>query len=170
MKFLIKKIILILLLTFNYSSLSAIESVKIVLKINNEILTNIDIENEYNYLIALNNDFKNVEKNKALEIAKDSLMKEKIKKIEVEKYFDLNQKSEILPSIIKSLYAGINIKNLDEFKNYLKVNNIRYSDIEEKINIETSWNNLIYQKYRDQVKINEKDLKKKILLQKSKLW
>ena len=167
MKFLIKKIILILLLTFNYSSLSAIESVKIVLKINNEILTNIDIENEYNYLIALNNDFKNVEKNKALEIAKDSLMKEKIKKIEVEKYFDLNQKSEILPSIIKSLYAGINIKNLDEFKNYLKVNNIRYSDIEEKINIETSWNNLIYQKYRDQVKINEEDLKKKILLQKS---
>ena len=88
MKFLIKKIILILLLTFNYSSLSAIESVKIVLKINNEILTNIDIENEYNYLIALNNDFKNVEKNKALEIAKDSLMKEKIKKKEVEKYFD----------------------------------------------------------------------------------
>ncbi len=167
MKFLIKKIILILLLTFNYSSLSAIESVKIVLKINNEILTNIDIENEYNYLIALNNDFKNVEKNKALEIAKDSLMKEKIKKIEVEKYFDLSQKSEILPSIIKSLYAGINIKNLDEFKNYLKVNNIRYSDIEEKINIETSWNNLIYQKYRDQVKINEEDLKKKILLQKS---
>jgi peptidyl-prolyl cis-trans isomerase SurA len=167
MKFLIKKIILILLLTFNYSNLSAIESVKIVLKINNEILTNIDIENEYNYLIALNNDFKNVEKNKALEIAKDSLMKEKIKKIEVEKYFDLTQKSEILPSIIKSLYAGINIKNLDEFKNYLKVNNIRYSDIEEKINIETSWNNLIYQKYRDQVKINEEDLKKKILLQKS---
>ena len=167
MKFLIKKIILILLLTFNYSSLSAIESVKIVLKINNEILTNIDIENEYNYLIALNNDFKNVEKNKALEIAKDSLMKEKIKKIEVEKYFDLTQKSEILPNIIKSLYAGINIKNLDEFKNYLKVNNIRYSDIEEKINIETSWNNLIYQKYRDQVKINEEDLKKKILLQKS---
>lgn len=167
MKFLIKKIILILLLTFNYSSLSAIESVKIVLKINNEILTNIDIENEYNYLIALNNDFKNVEKNKALEIAKDSLMKEKIKKIEVEKYFDLSQKSEILPSIIKSLYAGINIKNLDEFKNYLKVNNIRYSDIEEKINIETLWNNLIYQKYRDQVKINEEDLKKKILLQKS---
>ena len=95
------------------------------------------------------------------------MMKEKIKKIEVEKYFDLNQKSEILPSIIKSLYAGINIKNLDEFKNYLKVNNIRYSDIEEKINIETSWNNLIYQKYRDQVKINEEDLKKKILLQKS---
>lgn len=167
MKFLIKKIILILLLTFNYSNLSAIESVKIVLKINNEIVTNIDIENEYNYLIALNNDFKKVEKNKALEIAKNSLMKEKIKKIEVEKYFDLTQKSEILPSIIKSLYAGINIKNLDEFKNYLKVNNIKYSDIEEKINIETTWNNLIYQKYNDQVNINEEELKKKILLQKS---
>ena len=161
-----KKIILILLLTFYYSNLSAIENVKIILKINNEIITNIDVENEYNYLIALNNDFKEIQKNKALEIATNSLLKEKIKKIEVSKYFDLSKKSESLPNIVKNLYTGLNLKNLDGFKNYIRKYNINYSDIEEKINIETSWNRLVYKKYIDQVKIDTEKLKKKIINQK----
>jgi len=156
-----------MILTFNYSNLSAIENVKILLKINNEIITNIDVENEYNYLIALNNDFKKIQKDKGLKIAIDSLTKEKIKKIEIEKYFDLNQKSEIIPNIIRSLYTSINLKNLDDFKNYLKGYNLNYLDIEKKINIETTWNKLVYKKYRDQVKIDTEKLKKTILNQKS---
>ena len=132
MKFYIKKFILIIILTFNYSNLSAIENVKILLKINNEIITNIDVENEYNYLIALNNDFKKIQKDKALKIAIDSLTKEKIKKIEIDKYFDLNQKSKIIPNIIRSLYTSINLENLDDFKNYLKGYNLNYLDIEKK--------------------------------------
>ena len=167
MKPLIKKFILIIILTFNYSNLSAIENVKIVLKINNEIITNVDVENEYNYLIALNNDFKAIEKEEALKIAKNSLIKEKIKKIEIEKYFNLSIKSKVMPDIIKNLYTGIDLKSLDEFKNYLKKYNINYLDIEKKINIESAWNELIYNRYKDQVRINSEELKKIILDQKS---
>ena len=167
MKPLIKKFILIIILTFNYSNLSAIENVKIVLKINNEIITNVDVENEYNYLIALNNDFKAIEKEEALKIAKNSLTKEKIKKIEIEKYFNLSIKSKVMPDIIKNLYTGIDLKSLDEFKNYLKKYNVNYLDIEKKINIESAWNELIYNRYKDQVRINSEELKKIILDQKS---
>jgi len=167
MKPLIKKFILIIILTFNYSNLSAIENVKIILKINNEIITNVDVENEYNYLIALNNDFKAIEKEEALKIAKNSLTKEKIKKIEIEKYFNLSIKSKVMPDIIKNLYTGIDLKSLDEFKNYLKKYNVNYLDIEKKINIESAWNELIYNRYKDQVRINSEELKKIILDQKS---
>ena len=164
---LIKKFILIIVLTFNYSNLNAIENVKIVLKVNNEIITNVDVENEYNYLTALNNDFKKIEKKEALRIAKNSLLKEKIKKIEIEKFFDLSQKSKIMPNIIRNLYTGINLNDLDEFKNYLKKYNVNYLDVEKKVNLEATWNKLIFQKYKDQVRIDSEELKKIILNQKS---
>ena len=81
----------LLIIIFVQSYLFATENVKIILKINDEIITNIDIQKEYNYLIALNNDFKEVNKEKALLIAKESIIKEKIKKNEIEKYYDLGE-------------------------------------------------------------------------------
>jgi len=162
-----KKFILIIILIFNYSNVSAIENVKIVLKINEEIITNIDIENEYNYLAILNSDFRKMQKNRALKIAKNSALKEMIKKIEINKYFDLNKDAKMLPNIIENLYKSIGIKNEVEFKDYLKKNNLNYLYIKKKLNIETTWNSLIYRKYNDQVKIDLKKLKKTLLDQKS---
>ena len=84
----ISKILLIffinLILIFN--SFSIEEEFKIVLKIDNSIITNIDINNEYNYLIALNKDLNKIKKEEILDIARDSLVREKIKKSEIEKY------------------------------------------------------------------------------------
>ena len=167
MRLFIKKFILIIILTFNYSNLSANENVKIILKINEEIITNIDIQNEYNYLVALNNDFRNVQKDKALIIARSSLIRETIKKIEIEKYYDLSKELERLPDVVENLYRGIGIKNISEFKSYLSKYNLDYSDVRKKINIETTWNSLIYTRYNDQVKIDLKKLKKTLLTQKS---
>ena len=81
------KTLLIIIFVQNY--LFAIENVKIILKIDDEIITNIDIQKEYNYLIALNNDFKEVNKERALLIAQESIIKEKIKKKEIEKNYNL---------------------------------------------------------------------------------
>jgi len=167
MRSLIKKFILIIILIFCYSNVNAIENVKIVLKINEEIITNIDIENEYNYLAILNNDFKKIQKDRALKIAKNSALKEMIKKIEINKYYDLTKDAKMLPNIIENLYKSIGIKNEVEFKNYLKKNNLNYSYIKKKLNIETTWNSLIYRKYNDQVKIDLKKIKKSLLDQKS---
>jgi peptidyl-prolyl cis-trans isomerase SurA len=157
MRFLIKKFIIIIILIFSYSNLNAVESVKIILKINDEIITNIDIQNEYNYLAILNSDFKKIEINKALKLAKSSVIKEKIKEIEIRKYQDLSKESKVLPNVIESLYKSIGIKNEVEFKDYLKKNKLSYSYIKKKLNIETTWNSLIYTRYNNQVKI---DLKK----------
>ena len=167
MRFLINKFILIIILTFNFSNLNAIENVKIIVKINDEIITNIDIQNEYNYLIALNNDLKKVKKDKALIIAKNSIIKEKIKKIEIERYYDLSKKLDVIPSIMKSLYTSLGLANEVEFKNYLKKYNLKYNNIENKIKIETTWNRLIYTRYNDQVKIDLEKLRKSLINQKS---
>ena len=78
------KIFLFIFLTLN---LSQATEIKILKKINNEIITNVDVELEYNYLVALNNDLRNVSKNEGLKIAEDSLLREKIKLNEIKKNF-----------------------------------------------------------------------------------
>ena len=93
-----KKILYILIFILNFNNLLALES-KIIYKIQNEIITNIDIKNEYNYLLALNNNLKKLDKEKIFNIAKDSIIREKIKKVELEKNFistDLDLKMNLI--------------------------------------------------------------------------
>ena len=158
------KTLLIIIFVQNY--LFAIENVKIILKINDEIITNIDVQKEYNYLIALNNDFKEVNKEKALLIAKESIIKEKIKKKEIEKYYDLEEESDNLENVIKSFYKNLGLNNKKEFIKYIEKYGLTYREIKQKIKIEITWNQLIYAKYNEQVKINLEKLRKKILKQK----
>ena len=158
------KTLLIIIFVQNY--LFAMENVKIILKINDEIVTNIDIQKEYNYLIALNNDFKEVNKEKALLIAKESIIKEKIKKKEIEKYYDLEEESDYLENVIENFYKNLGLNNKKEFKKYIEKYGLTYRDIKQKIRIETTWNQLIYTKYNEQVKIDLEKLRKKILKQK----
>ena len=157
------KTLLIIIFVQNY--LFAMENVKIILKINDEIITNIDIQKEYNYLIALNNDFKEVNKEKALLIAKESIIKEKIKKKEIEKYYDLEEESDNLENVIKSFYKNLGLNNKKEFIKYIEKYGLTYREIKQKIKIEITWNQLIYAKYNEQVKINLEKLRKKILKQ-----
>ena len=156
----------LLIIIFVQSYLLATENVKIILKINDEIITNIDIQKEYNYLIALNNDFKEVNKEKALLIAKESIIKEKIKKKEIEKYYDLEEESDYLENVIKNFYKTLGLNNTKEFKKYIEKYGLTYREMKQKIRIETVWNQLIFQKYNEQVKIDLKKLRKKILKQK----
>ena len=57
--------ILILLIVNTIISFTNVFSteVNIVMKINNEIITNIDVENEYKYLVGLNKSLDNINKN-----------------------------------------------------------------------------------------------------------
>ena len=155
----------LLIIIFSQNYLFAMENVKIILKINDEIITNIDIQKEYNYLIALNNDFKKVNKGKALLIAKESIIKEKIKKKEIEKYYDLEEESDNLENVIKSFYKNLGLNNKKEFIKYIEKYGLTYREIKQKIKIEITWNQLIYEKYNEQVKINLEKLRKKILKQ-----
>ena len=101
----------LLIIIFVQSYLFATDNVKIILKINDEIVTNIDIQKEYNYLIALNNDFKEVNKEKALSIAKESIIKEKIKKKEIEKYYNLEEENDYVKNVLKNFYKNLGLNN-----------------------------------------------------------
>ena len=144
----------------NFSS-NAENDIFIAYKIENEIITNIDIKNETKYLIALNNQLKNIDKNKILIIATESIVKEKIKEIELLRYYKLNQKNKYLKKIIKDFYLKLNLNNETEFENYLIKYDLTIKDVLKKIEIETVWNQLILEKYKNQIKIDVEMLKKK---------
>ena len=142
----------------------------VVLKVNNKIITNVDIDNEYRYLIALNTDLQNIEKKKVMNIAKDSIIREKIKEDELLKYFDLSQENKYVDRILESFYKKLGMKNEKEFKSYLSKYNLSFDEIKKKIEIEAAWNDLIYKKYASKLEIDEIKIKNKInaLLSKSK--
>lgn len=142
-------------------------NVKIEFKIDNEVVTNIDIEKEYRYLIALNTNLQTLEKNKVYEIARTSLIKEIIKRNELIKYYDLNQNSAYMAKIIKDFYQGIGVGSEKEFENYLIQYELKMDEVIKKIEIEAVWNEFIFTKYNDQIKIDEDKLRK-ILKEKTK--
>ena len=132
------------------------------MKVNNEIITNININEEYRYLIALNTDLKSLKKEEIFNLAKNSFLREKIKENELKKYFKLNQSSKYIDQTIKNLYSSLNISSEIEFKKYLSLHNLTIEDVKKKLEIEVLWNELIYTKFHKQIDIDEKKIKKKI--------
>ena len=161
-----------LIIFFNFFCSNYIYSFEsyVVLKVNNKIITNVDIDNEYRYLIALNTDLQNIDKKKVMNIAKDSIIREKIKEDELLKYYDLNVENKYIDSILANFYKKLGMKNEKEFKSYLSKYNLSFDEIKKKIEIEAAWNDLIYSKYISKLEIDKKKIKNKIndLLSKNK--
>ena len=155
-------ILVIIFLFFKSINGFSIEN-KIIVKIENQIVTSLDINNEYKYLIALNPNIKNSKKEDLMKLSKRSVLQEKIKKIEIEKNFN-NPKipQKFLEQILRNIYSRIGMSNLDDFKKYLINNDIDFENVKNKLEIEALWNELILIKFSSKVKINEKELKKRI--------
>jgi peptidyl-prolyl cis-trans isomerase SurA len=136
---------------------------KIMVKIENQIITSLDINNELKYLTALNPSIKNINNEEIIKLAKRSIMQEKIKKIEIEKNFK-NPKipEKFLEQILQRIYSRIGLSSLDDFKKYLINNDIDFENVKNKLEIEALWNELILIKFSSKVKINEKELKERI--------
>ena len=134
--------------------------VNIQIKIDNEIITNVDIEREYRYLTALNTSFQSLEKKTAYEIALTSMIKEIIKRNELKKYYNLDQNPDYMKKIVKNFYEGLGIKNEKEFENYLLQYELKLNDVKKKLEIEALWNEFIYNKYQGQIRIDEDKLEK----------
>ena len=159
-----KKILVYLGLIFFISNSNSISlENKILIKIEDQIITSLDIDNEYKYLVALNPDIKKSDKKDIIRLAKRSVLQERIKKIEIEKNFN-NPKlpKKFIEEILKSIYSKIGISSLDDFKKYLINNNIDFENVKNKLKIEALWNELILIKFSSKVKINEKELKERI--------
>ena len=153
---------LTLIFFFFNTSLNSQEN-KILVKIENQIITSLDVNNEYKYLVALNPSIKNSKKEDIIKLSKRSIIQEKIKKIEIEKNFnDPKLPKEYFEQILQNVYLRIGLTNLDDFKKYLINNNINYENVKNKLEIEALWNELILIKFSKKVKINEEKLRNRI--------
>ena len=153
----------ILLVCFVLNNAKSIES-KIIYNIENEVITNIDIKNEFKYLIALNNSLKELNKEKLLNISNQSIIREKIKKIEILKNFkEMELNEDYYELLLKNIYTRLNLKSINEFNIYLKDYDLKIEDIKTKITIDALWNELIVQKYNSKIVINKTKIKKEIL-------
>ena len=138
---------------------------KILFKVNNEIITSIDILEEIEYLKMINDNLENLKKEKIFEISQNSIIREKIKIIELSKYFEkLEIEEKYVDMLINNLINKLKLKNEIEFKKYLNKRGLNYGVIKNKIQIELLWNQLVATKYSKDIKIDKDKIRKQIKL------
>ena len=155
--------LIILFIITNYNNAISLEN-KIEFKINNEIISTIDINNEIKYLTSLNPRLLELNKQKIKEISINSAIKEKIKKIEINKFKkNIIIDEEYLSKLVETNYKKININSEKEFINFLEKKGLNYEEFKIKITIEHLWNEIIYLKFRSKIIIDKEKLKKEII-------
>ena len=137
----------------------AYSKIQIKYKIDNEIITNLDILEEKKYLIFLRPNLKNLSKAELSNIAENSLIREIIKKKELDRIFKDEENLKFVEEIKKNLFRFKNVNNEDEFKSLLVKNDVSYKTIIQKMKYEAMWNELIFQKYSSFVKVDKSKLK-----------
>ena len=160
------KILFIIFLSLFFNIHNEIKSFenKILFKVDNEIITTIDIYDEIKFLKIFNSEIKNLSENELLEISKNSIIRDKIKKIEIMNYVkELKIEDRFLLNFIKDRYSSIGLNSIDSFENYLEDNNLNFKNIKEKIAIELIWNDIIYQKFYSKINIDKEKIKEEIL-------
>tara|TARA_B100000902_G_scaffold398896_1_gene467419 strand:- start:466 stop:1392 length:927 start_codon:yes stop_codon:yes gene_type:complete len=163
MKIKLNIIILFLIIIFSSNKINALEN-KIIFKVNNEIITSVDVLNEIEYLSLLNKNLYELEEEIIYEIAKNSLIKEKIKKIELSKYFEkLEIEEKYYELFMNDFIKKIKLKSLKDLEILIANKNLKMKDIESKLIIELLWNQLILNKFSRDVKIDKKKIKDEII-------
>lgn len=159
----LKQKITTILIFFLLTSLSMSSiNFRIILKIDNQIVTTYDLEQERNYLLALNPRLNEVDEKTLLNIAKKSIVKEVIRKNEILKYKELNLQNSQINTVLEKMINDLNFSNLQQFQNYLMSYSISIDEIRGKIEIENEWKNLIYAKYSKSINIDKASLQSKI--------
>ena len=155
-----KKIfIFIVLVNFLSNAVIAENKYEIIININNQIITNFDIEKETQYLLALSPSLNNLSLKQMKEIARNSLVREKIKENEILKYYKINYEDPQLLIFLSNIYNRLNMKNEDEFAAYLLKNDLDIKEVIKKIAKEKAWNRLIFDKFNDLISVDETNIK-----------
>ena len=155
-------VIVIFTIILNIQNLTAFEN-KILFKIDNEIITTIDIYEEIKFLKVFNPEINSLSDVELFEISKNSLIKDKIKKIEIMKFVkELKVDDKFLLKLVEKKYSRLNINSIKNFEKYLKKENLNIEIVKEKFIIELMWNDLIYQKFSKKVVIDKERIKNEI--------
>ena len=142
---------------------------KILLKIDNEIITSVDVLNEINFINTVNKNTDKISKEELYKISLNSLIKEKIKKIEIlRNYKSIEVEQTFMKELIASSYKKLGFKDLESFRIYLDKNSISFENFKNKIAIDSLWNEIIFFKFQKKIKIDKDNLRKQLIEKKDK--
>jgi len=150
----------ILFIKFSLGYVYAEDEYKIILKIDKKIITNFDIQKETEYLLALNPNLSKLSAVQLKKVSKQSLKREVIKENQILKFYSIDYDAPGVTELTKSLYSRLNINTEQEFDEYLLKFNLDLKDVGRKLIIEKTWNQLIYERYKDQLNIDEEKIRK----------
>tara|TARA_B100000989_G_scaffold103565_1_gene75813 strand:- start:339 stop:1280 length:942 start_codon:yes stop_codon:yes gene_type:complete len=160
----LKYIIISLFLIILYFSKSQALENKILFKIDNEIVTTIDIYNELKFLKIFNQQINDLSNQEQLEIAKNTIMKDKIKKVEILKFAkEIKVEDKFILGLVQNKYKDKEISSIDDFEKNLELNSLDVEIIREKLAIELIWNDLIFQKFSSKISIDKKKIEKEVM-------
>ena len=159
----ILRFIIIFFLIFKFNNGHALEN-KILIKVDQKIITTIDIFNEINYITSLNPTFKTADQNTKFEIAKNSLIKQALKEKEIYKIFkNIDLKEDDFKRILINQYSNKDLGNINSVEQYLKKFDLELSDLFEKTEVNTYWNEMIVQRFNKNININRDNIKENLL-------
>lgn len=140
--------------SFFFHQLNAFTN-KIIIKVENEIITNYEVKNKILTSLVLAGEKITQENiNKLKKQAVDTLIQNKLKIIELEK-FKIEKDNNKINLYLNSISAN----DLSAFKNKFKINNLDYDLFLEEVEIQTKWQNFIYLFYKDKIEIDENSVK-----------
>ena len=157
----LKKILIIFSTYFFLFSISNSQIAnKIVVSVDNEIITEYDIKVENEFFFFINQSKKrNINIKDLNEFSYNNLLIEKIKKITLSKIANSNIDKEMIDRQLENVSKKYGYDSLELL--ILNINQNKYFDfnnLKEKIEIELKWNELIYNKYINQVTIDKQKL------------
>jgi len=136
---------------------------KILFKINNNIITTVDVLNEIQYLKLLNENFKNLEQGKIYKIAKNSTTRDIIKEDYLKKIFKKIELDEVfVEKFILDYFSKYNFNSIEDLEKFLIENNLKLAFMKKKITLQLMWNELILKKFSQNIKIDKNKIEKQI--------
>ena len=153
-------IFLFILLIFNlsYSPSIALKN-QILVKIDNSIVTAYELKNKLKTSLILSNqeiNQINIDNNKKRALL--YLIDLKLKKNELEKYkFDIENLN------VNNQLLSLSSNNIIEFEKKFQTLGINYDLFIEELKIETAWKQLMFNIYKEKVKINQEEIDRQVM-------
>ncbi len=157
-------IIFFLLISLINSDKLYAEKVSIVYTVDNIPITSVEINNEIIYLKLINKNLEEMDDKNLVVYASKSILRERIKELEISKYFKFGFNDEMIFQNLENLISSLGFSNEDDFNKFLLNSNLSKEFIKKKIEIELLWNRLIYEKYKNKLSINNNKIKKNLKL------
>tara|TARA_B100002051_G_scaffold139388_1_gene132409 strand:+ start:2559 stop:3503 length:945 start_codon:yes stop_codon:yes gene_type:complete len=157
-----KKTISILFFFFISINFSLAEKVSIIYIVENSPITNVAISNEIKYLLLINEKLNQISKEDMVQYATKSILKEKIKEIELKKYYEFGKNNKIIDQNLNTFMKRLNITDNNLFDNLINEIGLSKEFIKKKIEIEFLWNQLIVQLYANKIIVDKDELRNKL--------